>query len=355
MKKIKKYLERMFIDGLSGMALGLFSTLIIGTILGRVGLLIGGEIGGTISIIGGIATVATGGGIGAGVAKKLEVPALVSLSAIVAGLVGAHAKGILLGDILVSGGQVSLSGGGEPLGAFLASYVGIEVGRFLFGKTKVDILVVPLGTILSGSISGLAVGIPISSFMRLLGEVVNWGTMKQPFWMGIIVAVIMGIVLTLPISSAALGIILNLSGAAAGAATIGCCCHMVGFAVMSFRENGIQGLIAQGLGTSMLQVPNLIRKPILWIPPVLASAILGPIGIMGFGMTNEALGSGMGTSGLVGQITTYQTMIAFSSPISILLKIVFLQILIPAFVCWGISKWMRKRNYIKSGDLKLEL
>ena len=173
--------------------------------------------------------------------------------------------------------------------------------------------------------------------------------------MGIIVSVLMGMILTLPISSAALGVILNLSGLAAGAATIGCCCNMVGFAVASYRENKIGGLLAQGIGTSMLQVPNIVRKPIIWLPAILSSAILGPVGTMILHMTSNATGSGMGTAGLVGQIMTWQTMTAVEPPMIVLIKIIVIQIALPAIVTLLISEFMRKKKWIQYGDMKLEL
>ena len=182
-----------------------------------------------------------------------------------------------------------------------------------------------------------------------------WGTEQQPFLMGIIVSVLMGMILTLPISSAALGVILNLSGLAAGAATIGCCCNMVGFAVASYRENKIGGLLAQGIGTSMLQVPNIVRKPIIWVPAILSSAILGPVGTMILHMTSNATGSGMGTAGLVGQIMTWQTMTAVEPPMVVLVKIIVMQIALPAVVTLLISEFMRKKKWIQYGDMKLEL
>ena len=172
--------------------------------------------------------------------------------------------------------------------------------------------------------------------------------------MGIVVSVLMGMILTLPISSAALGIILNLSGLAAGAATIGCCCNMVGFAVASYRENKMAGLLAQGIGTSMLQVPNIVKKPIIWIPAILSSAILGPVGTLVLHMTSNATGSGMGTAGLVGQIMTYQTMTATESPAIVLIKILIIQIILPAAVTLLISEFMRKNGWIKYGDMKLD-
>ena len=170
-----------------------------------------------------------------------------------------------------------------------------------------------------------------------------------------VVSVLMGMILTLPISSAALGIILNLSGLAAGAATVGCCCNMVGFAVASYRENKVGGLLAQGIGTSMLQVPNIVRKPVIWLPAILSSAILGPVGTMLLHMTSNATGSGMGTAGLVGQIMTWQTMVATEAPMVVLIKILVIQIVLPAIVTLAISEFMRKKEWIKYGDMKLDL
>ena len=223
------------------------------------------------------------------------------------------------------------------------------------GKTKLDILLTPLVTIGTGSAVGLLLGPPISRFMAGLGGIINWGTEQQPFLMGIVVSVVMGMVLTLPISSAALGIILNLSGLAAGAATIGCCCNMVGFVVASYRENKMGGLLAQGIGTSMLQVPNIVKKPVIWLPEILSSAILGPVGTMLFHMTSNATGSGMGTAGLVGQIMTWETMIQTEPAQMVLIKILVIQIILPAVVTLAISEYMRKKKWIKPGDMKLDL
>lgn len=354
MERLKKLGNRIFVEGLAGMAHGLFATLIIGTIIQQIGTLIGGTVGDWIFVIGKVAAALTGAGIGVGVAYKFKEGSLVVLSAATAGMVGAFASKILAGTVLVDGAMV-FSGPGEPLGAFLAAYIGIEVGHLVAGKTKVDIIVTPLVTISAGSVVGLILGPPISEFMLMLGELINWGTVQQPFLMGIIVSVLMGMILTLPISSAALGVILNLSDLAAGAATIGCCCNMVGFAVASYRENKVGGLLAQGIGTSMLQVPNIVKKPIIWLPAILSSAILGPVGTMLLNMTNNATGSGMGTAGLVGQIMTYQTMVATEAPMLVLGKILLIQIILPAVVTLLISEFMRKKGWIKDGDMKLDL
>lgn len=351
---MKKILDKIFIDGLSAMAQGLFATLIIGTIIQQIGTFIGGTFGDLIFVIGKLAASLTGAGIGAAVAYRFKGSPLVVVSAAIAGMVGAFASKLLAGAFLVDG-AVILAGPGEPLGAFLAAYVAIIFGNMVSGKTKVDIIVTPIVTIGAGSVVGLILGPPISSFMIWLGSLINWGTEQQPLLMGIIVSVLMGMILTLPISSAALGIVLNLSGLAAGAATIGCCCNMVGFAVASYRENKVGGLLAQGIGTSMLQVPNIVKKPVIWLPAILSSAILGPIGTMVLHMTNNATGSGMGTAGLVGQIMTWQTMIQTEAASIVLFKILLIQILLPAVVTLIISEFMRKKGWIKFGDMKLEL
>ena len=252
-------------------------------------------------------------------------------------------------------GSMVLSGPGEPLGAFVAAYVAIELGVLISGKTKLDIILTPLACIGVGSAVGLFVGPPISAFMAWLGSLINWGTEQQPFLMGVVVSVLMGMILTLPISSAALGVILNLSGLAAGAATVGCCCNMIGFAVASWRENKFSGFLAQGIGTSMLQVPNIVRHPQIWIPPILSSAILGPVSTMLFQMTNNATGSGMGTAGLVGPIMTWQVMTQTEAGTIVLFKIMIIQFILPAVITLLISEFMRKRRWIHPGDMKLDL
>ncbi len=351
---MKKLFNRVFIDGLSGMALGLFATLIVGTIIQQIGTLVGGTVGDLIFLVGKMAAAATGAGIGVGVCCKFKASPLVTVSAGVAGMIGAFASKLLAGSVLVEGAIV-LAGPGEPLGAFLAAYLGMELGLRVSGKTKVDILVTPLTVIGAGSVVGLLLGPPISSFMTALGAMINWGTEQQPFLMGIIVSVLMGMILTLPISSAALGVILNLGGLAAGAATVGCCCNMVGFAVASYRENKMGGLIAQGIGTSMLQVPNIMRKPVIWVPAIVSSAILGPVSTMLLHMTNNATGSGMGTAGLVGQIMTWQTMTAAEPQAVVLIKILMIQIILPAAITLLVSEFMRKKGWIQYGDMKLDV
>ena len=356
MKGIQRFLSHIFIDGLSGMGLGLFSTLIIGTIMKQVGDMIGGDIGAYISAFALVAQRLTGAGIGVGVAYKFKESVYVTLSAAAAGMIGAYASAISAGTLFAENGAMVLSGPGEPLGAFIAAYIGIELGHLVAGRTKIDLLVTPAVTILTGGVVGIIVGPPISGFMSWLGGIINWGTEQQPIVMGIVVSVVMGMVLTLPISSAALGIILGLNGVAAGAATIGCCCQMIGFAVISYRDNGFGGLLSQGLGTSMLQVPNIVRRPLIWVPSILSSALLGPIAISPlFHMVNNATGSGMGTSGLVGPIMTYQTMVTMESPVLVLIKIMVFHFLLPAVVTVGIAQGKRKMGYIRNGDNKLNV
>ena len=237
----------------------------------------------------------------------------------------------------------------------MAAYIAIELGILISGKTRLDIILTPLVCIGAGSAVGLFVGPPISGFMAWLGSLINWGTEQQPFLMGIVVSVLMGMILTLPISSAALGVILNLSGLAAGAATVGCCCNMIGFAVASWRENKFSGFLAQGIGTSMLQVPNIVRHPLIWLPAILSSAILGPVGTMLFHMTNNATGSGMGTAGLVGPLMTWQVMTQTEGGTIVLFKIMLIQFILPAVLTLLISEFMRKKKWIHPGDMKLEL
>lgn len=352
---MKKLLNRIFIEGLSGMAYGLFATLIIGTIIQQIGNLIGGDLGTLIYQFGKFAAAMTSAGIGVGVACRFKESSLVVLSAATAGMVGGFAEKITSGTVFTEEGALILSGPGEPLGAFLAAYIAIELSRLIAGKTKLDIILAPMLGIFGGSAVGILVGPPISRLMTRLGDMINWGTEQQPFLMGIVVSVLMGMILTLPISSAALGVILNLSGLAAGAATIGCCCNMVGFAVASFKENGVSGLIAQGIGTSMLQVPNIMRHPLIWLPAILSSAILGPIGTMVMKMTSNATGSGMGTAGFVGQIMTWQTMVPGEDPMIVLAKIAVMHFLLPGILSLLIANGLRKLGWIRPGDMKLDM
>ncbi len=358
-KGVKKYLNRLFIDGLSGMALGLFSTLIIGTIIKQIGTYVPGIVGDYLTVIGLIAQLATGAGIGCGVACKLKQQPLVMLSAAVCGLIGASASSVLATLAKLFDGEafkLSLSGPGDPLNAFIAAYVGIEIGRLVAGKTKVDIVVTPFVTIISGGAAALLAGPYITDFTNWLGNLINVNVEAYPFIGGITVSVLMGIFLTLPISSAAIGVSLGLTGITAGAATVGCCANMIGFAVISYRENKMGGLIAQGVGTSMLQMPNIVKKPIIWLPAIISSAVIAPLSTMVFKMQSNSVGSGMGTAGLVGPISTFSVMTeAGTSPLIVLGEIVLVYFILPAAISLFISECMRKLGWIKNGDMKLDI
>jgi uncharacterized protein len=350
MERIKKVLNHIFIDGLSGMALGLFSTLIIGTIIAQIGTLIGGTAGAYIAAVGSVAKTITGAGIGVGVASKYKSKPLVTVAAAVAGMIGAF-PGVLAIE------SYTLGKPGEPLGAFVAAFAAIEIGSLIAGKTKLDIILTPFVSISFGAIVGIIVGPPISTFMTWLGSLVNVNVNAHPVIGGIIVSVLMGIFLTLPISSAAIGISMGISGIAAGAATIGCCCNMVGFAVASYRENKFGGLIAQGIGTSMIQMPNIVKHPIIWLPAIISSAVLAPISTAVLHMQSSPIGSGMGSSGLVGQIAQFQTMVGDNgaSPVITLIEILVMDFLLPAAITLAISEFMRKKGFIKNGDMLLDV
>lgn len=349
MNKIKKWMNEIFIDGLSGMALGLFSTLIIGTIIAQIGSLIGGTAGTYIVAISNVAKTLTGAGIGVGVACKFKQGPLVTVSAAVAGMIGAW-------PTVTAMEAFALGKPGEPLGAFIAALVAIKIGQLVAGKTKVDIIVTPLVCIMSGAVVGLVAGPPITTFMSWLGALVNVNVEQHPVIGGIIVSVLMGMILTLPISSAAIGVAMNISGLAAGAATIGCCCNMVGFAVASYRENKMGGLIAQGVGTSMLQVPNIVKKPIIWIPAIVSSAILGPVASAVLHMTSTPVGSGMGSAGFVGQFSAYGSMVADGkSSFEAFILVLVMHFILPAVVTLVVSEFMRKKGWIQKGDMALDV
>jgi len=328
------------INVLNFMAHGLFASLIIGLILKQIG-----EKTGLTSLVkyGSIAQFMMGPAIGTAVAYGVKAPALSIFSSIITGSLGAQTL------LLTSSGTYTVQIG-EPVGALFAGLIGAELGKLVNGKTKLNIIVVPAVTIISGGLTATFISPFVSTLLAALGQMINYATELHPIPMGILVSTIMGMILTLPISSAAIAISLKLSGLAAGAATIGCCAQMIGFAVASFRENRFGGLIAQGLGTSMLQVPNIIKNPLIWIPPTITSAILGPFASAIFKMKNTPVGAGMGTSGLVGQFATLEAMGSSSIPLMLLLHF-----LAPAVICLVISEFMRKKGWIKYGDMKLDL
>lgn len=334
-KGLREYLVRVF----NGMAWGLFSSLLIGLIIKQLGTLIGNDL---LINFGNVAQKLMGPAIGAGVAYSVGASPLGIFSSVVVGAIGA-------GSISFDGAAAIINTG-EPVGAFVSALAAAEISKLIQGKTKVDIVLVPITTIIVGGLVGNYIAPYISAFMNYIGNFINMATELHPIPMGIIVSVTMGIILTLPISSAALAISLNLSGLAAGASVVGCCANMVGFAVASYKENGLGGLIAQGIGTSMLQMPNIIKNPLIWLPAIIASAILGPISSAVLKMQNNAIGAGMGTSGLVGQFAAIDVMGA--SPI-VLITILLMHFILPGLIAYGVSEWMRNKGLIKPGDMKL--
>ena len=331
---IKGYFKKYVIDALSHMAFGLFCSLIMGLIIGQVSKVPGLDFLAFISDALSAKSPLVGACIGLAVAYGLECAPLVIISSSVAGALGYQFGG--------------------PVGAYLSVIVASEIGMLISKKTPVDIILTPLVTIVAGALIARYCCSPINDFMMGLGSVINHATQLNPFLMGVTVAVLMGCALTLPISSVAICVMLGIDGLAAGAATVGCCAQMIGFAVVSYKDNGIGGLISQGLGTSMLQIGNIVRHPRIWIAPTLTAAILGPISTMVFGMTNNALGAGMGTSGLVGPIATYASMIEMGAEPGILIaKILVLHFIAPAAIALSIHMVMKKLGMVKDGDMKL--
>ncbi|RBW71434.1 PTS transporter subunit IIC [Bacillus taeanensis] len=317
-----------FITALSYMALGLFSSLIIGLILKTIGQELGIEF---FVTVGTSAMGLMGAAIGAAVAFGLNAPPLVLFSALICGAAGAELGG--------------------PAGSYAAALLAAEAGKLISKETKIDIIATPFVTLIVGFAVAAFIGPGIASFMTWFGEVVMWATEQRPLLMGMLVAALMGLALTAPISSAAIAIMLGLEGVAAGAATIGCAAQMVGFATSSYRDNGFGGWIAQGIGTSMLQVANIVKNPLILIPPTAAGVILAPVGIILFNMINNPAGAGMGTAGFVGQMMTLESM-GFS--VFILLYIIGLHFIGPALISLVLSEWMRKKGWIKPGDMKID-
>lgn len=347
---MKKLLNRIFAEGLSGMVLGIYSTLILGTIVWQIGYLLEGQLGDLFVLLGTILVGITGAGIGCGIALKLKESTLVVLSAAVAGMAGA------LSDKLLAGESINFHSSMNLLTAFVAAYVATEVGHLLAGKTKLDLIVVPIPSIVLGTVSGLFIAPFYNKAMQYVVQFIQWGLDQNPIIMGAVIATVMGMLSIMPIHMAALGIILGLTGKAAGAATIGCCASMVGFAVASYKENGLGGFVAQSMGSGILQFPNIIRKPIIWLPTILTSAILGAVGTLRwFQMVNTKRGAVMGSSGLIGQITTYQTMIHSHERIELLIKIGLLHFVMPALLSYVITQFMRKNQWIKNGDMKIHV
>ena len=317
-----------FLDALGAMAFGLFASLLIGTIFTTLGEKLNLPL---FVEIAKYAKQATGAAIGVAIAFSLKAPSLVLFSATVCGIAG--------------------NALGGPVGAYIASVISTELGKMVSKETKIDILVTPSVVIISGVLLAMFVGPGINAFMEAFGRFIENATELRPFLMGIIVSVSVGMALTLPISSAALCIAIGLSGIAAGAATAGCCAQMVGFAVMSFKENRWGGLVSQGIGTSMLQMPNIIKNPLTWIPPTLAAAITGPIATCVFQLENVPIGAGMGTCGLVGPFGIITAMP--ESGTKMWLGILLVCFVLPAILTWIFGEIFRKLNWIKEGDLNI--
>ena len=330
-KDIQISAKRYFIDAMGAMAYGLFATLLVGTILKTIGEEL--NVSFLTDIVWPVANQATGPAIALAIAYSLRAPQLVLFSSAVVGIAAYQLGG--------------------PLGVFISTIVAVEVGKMVAGETRIDIVITPIITVLVGVILAQIIGPSVQQMMKWIGEIIILSTDSNPLIMGVVIAVIVGMVLTLPISSAALCLMLELNGLAAGAATIGCCAQMIGFATISFKDNGLKGVLAQGLGTSMLQVPNIYKNWKIWIPPTLSSAIIGPIEIIYFNMENTALESGMGSCGLVGQIGTFNAMKSKYDTSYILTSILILQIIAPAIISYLVYIFMKKKNWIKDGDMKL--
>ena len=351
--------KRYFIDAMGAMAQGLFCTLLVGTILNTIGqqfhieflnaviVTIGKGDGAVHYTIGGLCSAMVGPGMAVAIAGALKAPPLVLFSLIPVGFATNY-----------------MGGAGGPLAVLFVAIVAAEVGKVVSKETKIDILVTPIVTVLVGVGFAALIAAPVGRAASAVGQAIMWATELQPFFMGIIVSVVIGVALTLPISSAAICAALGLTGLAGGAAVAGCCAQMVGFAVMSFRENRWGGLAAQGLGTSMLQMGNIVRNPRIWIPPTLAAAITGPVATCLFRleMNGAPVSSGMGTCGLVGQIGVYTGWgndVASGAKAAVTgmdwLGLVLISFVLPAVLTWLIAIPLRKWGWIKDGDLKLDL
>ena len=341
-KNIEISAKRYFIDAMGAMANGLFASLLIGTIISTLGQELGVQV---LIDIGTFAKGVSGPAMAVAIAFALQAPPLVLFSMLAVGS-SAHALG----------------GAGGPLAVLVIAIVATELGKLVSKETKIDILVTPLVSICSGVLLSMGLAPIIGKAASAVGTLIMWATELHPFMMGILVSVIVGIALTLPISSAAICAALSLTGLAGGAAVAGCCAQMVGFAVMSFKENKVGGLVSQGIGTSMLQMGNIVKNPKIWIPPILTSAITGPIAtcIFKLQMNGEAISSGMGTCGLVGQIGVYTGWvndIAAGAKTAITgmdwLGLVLISFVLPAVLTWIFGQICRKIGWIKEGDLKL--
>lgn len=343
-KNIEISAKRYGIDALGAMAQGLFASLLIGTIISTLGERLGIAV---LEEIGSFASSVKGPAMAIAITYALQAPPLVLFSS---AAVGAAAD--------------SLGGAGGPLAVLFSAVVAAEFGKAVSKETKIDIIVTPLVTIAVGVVFSILTAPYIGAIANSVGSAIMWATEQRPFIMGVLVSVIIGVALTLPISSAAICAALGLTGLAGGAAVAGCCAQMVGFAVMSFRENRWGGLLAQGIGTSMLQMGNIVKNPKIWIAPTLASAITGPIAtcIFKLQMNGAAVSSGMGTCGFVGQIGVYTGWlkdIAEGSKTAVTafdwIALILISFVLPAVITWLISLPLRKIGWIKENDLKLDV
>lgn len=335
-----------FVDAMSAMAMGLFASLLMGTIFGTVAKYIpdGNYFNEFFTLVQSFGKTATGAVIGIAIAAALKAPLLVMLSAGVIGMLGNDYA------TLVSGVTAPVTAG--PLGAFVCVLVAVEIGKLVSKATKVDILVTPAVTLGVGTLVGMLLCPSVAYLMYWLGYFIDYATTVLPFLMGIVISVVVGIVLTLPISSAAICAMINIGGIAGGAAVAGCCAQMVGFAVISFKENRWGGVVAQGLGTSMLQMGNIMKNPLIWIPPTLASAITGPLSTCLFKLECSGVSAGMGTCGLVGPLGVFTDM-GFNA--GSVIGVVIICIVLPAVLSLLFSEIMRRMGLIKPNDMRLEL
>ncbi len=333
-----------FVDAMGAMALGLFATLLIGTIFGTIASYIpeGNVFHTFFTNMKTYSQGATGVVLGIAIANALKAPPLVLLSAGVVGMCGNALPFVYLEKTITAG----------PAGAFVCVLIAVEIGKLVSKTTKVDIIVTPAVTIGTGVLVAMPLCPAIAFLMYWLGYFINYATDMAPFIMGILLSVIVGIILTLPISSAAICSMIGITGIAGGAAAVGCCAQMVGFAVISFRENKWGGIVAQGLGTSMLQMGNIVKNPLIWIPATLAAAVTGPLSTCLFKLECTGVSAGMGTCGLVGPIGIFADM-GFNA--MSVVGVILLCIVLPAILSLVFSEIMRKFGFIKEGDLKLEL
>ena len=350
---VRNFFNKYFIDAFTGMALGLFVTLIAGLIFSQVGLALELPL---LMDLGKLASVLMGAGIGVGIAYYLKAPTLVVFACLVAGMMGAHSEALMAGSLFTpqtGAPPTFLAVPGNPIGAYLATVFAYRVGTWIQGKTKLDIILVPWAVGLVALAVCAWLNPPVVSLVNSIGTGIQIATHLQPFMMGVVIAVVVGLLLTMPTSSAAICIAIGLDGLAGGAAVVGCAAHMVGFAVASYKDNGLSGVIAQGVGTSMLQIPNIFKKPIILLPVVIASAVVGPMATVGFGLMSTASGAGMGTAGFVGVFGVLEASGATLSPTTIWVAIGLLMFLLPAVIAGGVAWFMRRAGWIQAGDMKL--